>query len=208
MSFTLALVTLPLAAIPLAGARAQPTTDPDWPCAQRLVPELAAATLWQGPPLQSTAAPDDEATADLAERLIDRGLPMDKATGLIDETVAGTAPGQRAAKMEGLFLAIIDAANTQRSGMIQGIRNFGKRQRALADRINGESRQIRDLEAQGTDAAGDDLPALQQQHQWDMRIFDERQHTVRLACDEPVQVEQRSFALGRAIAATLKEKAQ
>ncbi|WP_207762144.1 hypothetical protein [Arboricoccus pini] len=201
-------LTLALMTIPLVGASAQPATDPDWPCAQRLVPELSAATLWQGPELPTTPPPADDATTDLAERLIDRSLPMDKATELVNETVSGTAAAERRAKMEGLFLAVIDVANRQRSGMIEGIRNFGRRQHALADRINNESRQIRDLEAQGTDAASDDLPGLREQHLWDLRIFDERQHTVRLACDEPVQVEQRSFALGRVIASTLKEQGQ
>lgn len=204
-----ALLLLFSLAVPAGPAAAQPVTDPDWPCAQRLVPELAPATLWQGTPLKAVEAlPVDDDLQALAGELVDRGTPMDKAADEIKAAADKAAPAARGDRMQALFLAVIDEANEQRSGMIDGIRNFGRRQKALAERINGEARKIRDLQAQGTDAAATDLADLDQQRQWDMRIFDERQHTVRLACDEPVQVEQRSFALGRLIAAQEKGQAQ
>ena len=36
-----------------AGALAAAGEDPDWPCVQRLVPEIAPAAIWAGPPLDS-----------------------------------------------------------------------------------------------------------------------------------------------------------
>ena len=36
-----------------AGALAAAGEDPDWPCVQRLVPEIAPAVIWAGPPLDS-----------------------------------------------------------------------------------------------------------------------------------------------------------
>jgi hypothetical protein len=199
------LMAIPgMAALPTA-TQAQPVTDPDWPCAQRLVPELAAATLWQGAELKTAQQlPIDDDVRALAGKLVDDATSLDEAAGLIKTEAGKGQPDQRADRLQALFLAVIDAANGQRSGMIQGIKNFGRRQRALADRINGESRKIRDLQAQGTQDAESELQDLTQQHQWDMRIFDERQHTIRIACDQPVQVEQRSFALGRLIAAAAK----
>ncbi len=52
-----------LAVIALAGAvllfrgaaGAAASEDPDWPCVQRLMPEISPATVWGGPPLDDAA---------------------------------------------------------------------------------------------------------------------------------------------------------
>ena len=42
-----------LSVLPLAAHAAPRNVDPDWPCQQALVPKIAAATLWSGPPLDN-----------------------------------------------------------------------------------------------------------------------------------------------------------
>jgi len=37
--------------LPLAAGAAPRNANPDWPCQQALVPEIAAATVWAGPPV-------------------------------------------------------------------------------------------------------------------------------------------------------------
>ncbi|MFC7556923.1 hypothetical protein ACFQU7_39010 [Pseudoroseomonas wenyumeiae] len=44
-----ALLALGMALSAAAGARAATAADPDWPCVQRLVPNLTAAGVWSGP---------------------------------------------------------------------------------------------------------------------------------------------------------------
>jgi hypothetical protein len=54
------------AALVAASAHAAPrAADPDWPCQQRLVPELTAAAYWRGPPLQGLG--DWRADPEIAE---------------------------------------------------------------------------------------------------------------------------------------------
>ena len=59
MSFpvrTLAVIALAGAVIICAGAAwAAASEDPDWPCVQRLMPELSPATVWGGPPVDDAA---------------------------------------------------------------------------------------------------------------------------------------------------------
>ena len=50
----------------------------------------------------------------------------------------------------------------------------------------------------------DAIDAQEQKLDWDMRIFQDRQQALTYVCETPVILEQRVFALGRAIAAGLK----
>ena len=41
--------------------------------------------------------------------------------------------------------------------------------------------------------------------EWNMRIFEDRRKSLRFACEVPVIIEKRLFALGRAIAQTMEQ---
>ena len=61
-----------------------------------------------------------------------------------------------------------------------------------------------------TGAASDEraraeLAAAEERHQWDVRVFTERQQSIPLACEVPVLIEQRLFELGRAIRTHMSE---
>ena len=43
------------------------------------------------------------------------------------------------------------------------------------------------------------IDALQEKYDWNARVFKERQDNIPLACEIPVEIEQRAFALGRTI---------
>ena len=45
------LLAMALTGWAAAAMAAPPATDPDWPCFQRLVPQLAIGTYWTGPPV-------------------------------------------------------------------------------------------------------------------------------------------------------------
>ena len=40
--------------------------------------------------------------------------------------------------------------------------------------------------------------------QWDLRVFEDRQRVLRQICEQPVRLEQRAFALSRALQAELE----
>ena len=43
------------------------------------------------------------------------------------------------------------------------------------------------------------MSALQEKFDWNARVFKERQDNIPLACEIPVEIEQRAFAVGRTI---------
>ena len=56
--------------------------------------------------------------------------------------------------------------------------------------------------AQGQDAqnaAPSRLAELVSRVEWSTRIFEDRRKSIRYVCEVPVQIEQRLFALGRAV---------
>ena len=63
-----------VSAISFEHAHAQATSaDPDWPCVQRLLPEIAGGMVWAGPPLDDAALPEDDRTfTDLSKELAAR----------------------------------------------------------------------------------------------------------------------------------------
>ncbi len=66
---------------------------PDWPCVQAKVPEISAAAVWAGPPLDDAdkAWESDQRVRDLVARLAPRRVPIDDAKKIIAEFVAGDA---------------------------------------------------------------------------------------------------------------------
>ncbi|HEX8374351.1 MAG TPA: hypothetical protein VF606_04145, partial [Geminicoccaceae bacterium] len=83
MSWTRALCVAALLSV--AALRAAPASaageDPDWPCVQRLVPELAAGQMWPGKPLDElpAGAAPDPAVAALPGELARRAVPLETA---------------------------------------------------------------------------------------------------------------------------------
>ena len=68
----------------------------------------------------------------------------------------------------------------------------------MANRIRVEISELRELQ----DTLGGDerkLDELANRIDWDTRIFEERRKTISYACEVPVLIEQRLFALARAI---------
>jgi hypothetical protein len=53
--------------------------------------------------------------------------------------------------------------------------------------------------------ASADLAAAEDRYNWDVRVFSERQQSLPLACEVPVLIEQRLFALGREIRSRMND---
>ena len=52
----------------------------------------------------------------------------------------------------------------------------------------------------------DRMDALEQELDWSTRIFQDRQQSLTYVCETPVILEQRAFALGRAVEALLPKQ--
>lgn len=195
------MIRIPLVLALMAGpAFSASGSDPDWPCIQRKQPHLSLGQVWAGPVPDEqimTLAADPQITR-LAARLEQRRLPMDQAEKEIDDFARTAGPPQITALMQAVFSRI----DRDRTALIAGISRYGQAQVDLADRI--KTRRARFDELQAADSPDfDAIDAEEEALDWDMRIFNERQKSLTYVCETPVILEQRAFALGRAIASHL-----
>jgi len=184
-----------------ATARAQEGTDPDWPCVQRKQPHLSLGQMWSGP------EPDEAVgelartpkIAALADRLEQRRLPLDEA----EAEIAAFAEDADERQLTALMVAIFDRVEPHRAALIAGIARYGHKQVDLAERIDRHRQKMEEMEkAEAPDF--DAIDAEEEQLDWDMRIFQDRQQALTYVCETPVILEQRVFALARAIATGLE----
>jgi hypothetical protein len=183
-----------------AGPAAAAGEDPDWPCVQRLVPEIAPAVVWAGPPLDAVDLGPQPATDQLAGELAARRVPLAEAQEHVDGFAATLAPEQRDGQLTRLFARTLEIINRDRSSIIQGIRKYARGQRALAERINEKNERLSHLPADQV-LERDTLIA---ERDWDVRIYDDRRGSLSYLCEQPVLLEQRAFALARTIAGHLE----
>jgi hypothetical protein len=172
---------------------------PDWPCVQAKVPDISVAAVWAGPPLDDAEKTweSDQRVRDLVARVAPRRLPIEAAKRAISEFVAGD-PAAREEKGAMLFAGLLARLNRERTEVMNGIERFARRQKDSAEQIRAEISQLHQLQ----DAASPDEAKLQElssRVEWSTRIFEERNKTLRYVCEVPALIEQRLFALGRAV---------
>jgi hypothetical protein len=183
-----------------AGAVAAPwSPDPDWPCQQRLVPRLAAASYWNGAPLAGLG--DWHADPDVA-RLVEHVAPRQVSTEEGLAAIAGfahTLPGDRARRLGLVFLGLLDESNRERGDLIDRLKEIGRRQRALADLVARLGAELAAIPPDATGDAAQKRVDLQQRYDFSALNFKDVQQTIRYACDAPVALDARLGAWARAL---------
>jgi hypothetical protein len=171
---------------------------PDWPCTQAKVPEISLTAVWAGPPLDDVSAKwkDDAKVSALVTKLAARRTPLEEAQKAITEYLTGAADKTGSGKL--LFAGLFDSLNAQRSQVLNGLERVTRKQREAADRIRADTLALQALqgESQRDQAKIDDLG---NQLVWQTRIFEDRQRVIKFVCEVPTAIDQRLFALGRAI---------
>lgn len=174
--------------------------DPTWPCIQPKQPHLSIGQLWSGP------LPDDAAAelakrpdiAALAQVLEQRRLRMEEA----EAQIVAFAQGASAEELTALFVAVFDRIDAYRSRIMSGVARYAQKQIVLSDQIEARRAEMARLSA-AESPDFDKVDAEEEKLDWDIRIFTDRQAQLTYVCETPVILEQRAFALGRAIAAHL-----
>lgn len=189
-------LTLALAILTTGPAFGAVGTDPDWPCIQRKQPHLSMGQVWSGPVPDEAALElaRDPQIAQLAERLEQRRLPMPEAEAEIAEFAAEAEDVQLIALMQAIF----DRIERDRGALIAGIARYGQAQQDMSRRIEDQRAQMAALEA-ADPPDFDAIDAAEETLEWEQRIFTERGQSLTYVCETPVILEQRIFALGRAI---------
>ncbi|MCI0467385.1 MAG: hypothetical protein L0Y57_10340 [Beijerinckiaceae bacterium] len=172
--------------------------NPDWPCRQILVGRISLASVWFGPPIEGVAWQNDPAAAQIAARLAPRRTPLAEA----ESEIGAFAQAQGAQKTQSLvavFAALFEMLNAERAQVIEGLLRLGAKQKELAAKLRaenappGESSVRPPPTHQGKE--GDGRAA----REMELRLFEERRQTLAFVCETPALIEQRLFALARAI---------
>ena len=178
---------------------------PDWPCAQAKVPEVSLAAVWAGPSVDDVAGKwkDNAEISALVARLSARRTPIEDAEAQIAKflSTAGTNKSEAGKK---LFAGVFETLNAQRSSVMSGLERTTRKQREAAGKIRADTAALHDLQ----DAATPDqakIDALANQVGWQTHIFEDRSKVIRFVCDVPNAIDQRIFALGRAIQQGMEE---
>ena len=194
-------MTLGLALAAAVNARSAPprAEDPDWPCQQLLVPKLTAAAYWSGPALEGLGDwRADPAVADLVRRLAPRRVSTQEGLSEIADFMR-TVSNDRPRRLALVFRGLLEETDRERSGLIEELKEIGRRQRELADLV---ARLATELNAIPPDARGEAAAKridLQQRHDFTARNFEEIQRTIRYACETPIQLDARLGAWARAL---------
>ncbi len=177
-------------------------TDPDWPCVQRLLPEIAGGMIWSGPPLDDIAKRnvDETNVKALADELAARRVPIEDAKKQIEIFATQLDGPSKTPRLASLFEVTLNVINKDRASIINGIKKFSRGQRNLADKINAKNREIETIDRSEVLK----LDTLKAERDWDVRIFEDRRQSITYLCEQPVLLEQRAFALARAIAGHLE----
>ncbi len=204
---TLAVIALAGTVVFYAGAAgAAAAEDSDWPCVQRLMPELSPATVWGGPPVDDAAPAWRETPAirDLVLRIADRRTALEDGEKAV-AAFAGTLGAEKDAVLTMVFAGLFTTIDQERSRLISGIKRYARGQRRLAYRIRQLTADLGAAPADGTPQSAARRRQLRERQVWDTRIFEERERSLQALCEQPVLLEQRLFILARAIMAQMDE---
>jgi hypothetical protein len=183
-----------------AGSLAAVGEDPDWPCVQRLVPEIAPAVIWAGPPLDHALAAPAPTIIHLATELAARRVPLEDAAQQVAEFARTLSSNEKNEQLTQLFARTLEIINGDRTSIIQGIKKYARSERALAESISAKNERLSELPAERIL----ERETLIAERDWDIRIYDDRRAALPYLCEQPVLLEQRAFALARAIAGHLE----
>ena len=186
------------AALPSPADAADPR-DPDWPCMQAKVPEMSVASMWDGPSIADVGNSweDDPKINDLVVRLAARRTALDAAEKAIADVITGSA-AQKQDKAKKIFAGVFQTLSQQRSEVMSGIDRVARKEKELANKIRSDVTALRELQDK-PEQDQSKIDALAAQVDWSTRIFDDRRKSIRYVCEVPTIIEQRVFALGRAI---------
>ncbi len=168
-------------------------SDPTWPCIQRKVERLSVGLMWPDPKPEITLTDSQEsAVKELAAALSLQRVDMETAGQMVTAFVQ--TYGAERDLMQAVFTQVFDTVGKRRTRIINGIGNVSTGQIKLAERID-ETRSEMDRLMDQPEPDYDRVDALEEQLDWDDRIYRERQQSVTYLCESPVLLEKRLFAL-------------
>ncbi len=193
--FSAGLCAILLTATLGSGADAADFSDPTWPCIQRKVERLSIGLMWPHPVEETDIdGPKGEALRDLAGALTLRRVSLEDAEQRIAAFVADH--GGDEPLLSQVFVRVFDQTARRRTAIMQGIADFSLGQIALTERIEKARVAFDELMAvENPDY--DKIDSLEEQIDWDERIYIDRQKNLTYICETPVLLEKRLYAIAQ-----------
>lgn len=191
-------------------AEAESAVTAEWPCVSRKVLEISPAQIWDGPSLEGiTNWRDDDGVRKLSEYIVARRVPMEDVEAAIAKFADGTPEAERDKRLTLLFAGALSRINDERKVVMSGIERFHKRQKARAAEIE---KQGIALPHQDASPAAEAIPASEfdqiseeeDRWRWEVRVFQERQQNIPIACEIPQLIEERAGEIARSIRGHMK----
>ncbi|NIC07956.1 hypothetical protein [Billgrantia bachuensis] len=177
---------------------------PDWPCVQRLIPELAWGTIWTGPPLDELEQDwwEDEEVGRVVRFATSRSTPDEQALERVREFVDSVDEEEAEQRLTLLFAGLFELTDRERRRTIEGIRRAS---RAQMDRLDTISSMVDELEERRAeeDADEQEIERLSEALFWEQRTFQHRQQALPAMCDQPYLLEEKLSRMVRLIMARM-----
>ncbi len=198
-------LTLALFAATEAEAQRAAAGPPDWPCVQRLIPELAWGTIWTGPSPEELEQAwwEDEEVGRVARFATSRSTPVEQAQTRVREFVEAMneeTEEEATQRLTLLFAGLFELTNRERRRTIDGIRSAS---RAQLSRLETISAMVDELEERRADENADaaEVERLSEALFWEQRTFQQRQQALPAMCEQPYLLEEKLSRMVRTIMA-------
>jgi hypothetical protein len=189
MMKTVNLVLL-LALVPGAGVAAD-FSDPSWPCIQRKVENLSAGLMWPHPLQKTALSPEAE---ELASVLALRRISLEEADAHVRDYVAKHPSDEQA--LGAIFQGVFDKLSENRKRLMSGIARYSQSQIALSARIDADRIEMAKLGAEKAPDF-DRIDKLEEEMDWNERIYLDRSRALTYVCETPVLIEKRAYAIAQ-----------
>ena len=179
-------------------ASAADFSDPTWPCIQRKVERLSIGLMWPEPIPEIKLTPEMAAAeADLVGHLVLRRLPLEDVAPVLDRFT--DQYGHELPLMGHVFARAFDQLARTRSRIMTGIEDYALKQAGLASRIDAARTEMDALAVKATPAEADfdRMDALEEQIDWDERIYEDRRQSLTYVCESPVLIEKRLYGIAQ-----------
>lgn len=183
-------LVLLLALVPGPGVAAD-FSDPDWPCIQRKVENLSAGLMWPHPVTKATLAPEAE---ELAAVLALRRVSLEEAETHVRDFVARHPSDEQA--LGSIFQGVFDRLSENRKRLMSGIARYSQSQIALSARIDADRIEMAKLSGEKAPDF-DRIDKLEEEMDWNERIYLDRSRALTYVCETPVLIEKRAYAIAQ-----------
>lgn len=180
-------------------AEAATFNDPTWPCQQRKVEQLSLGLMWPKPLPDKSGGESDAGLSPDAKELVSqlelRRISLEEADKLV-ATFVEHHPDVTTDLMGEIFADVFDRLGTTRHKIIAGIGRYSKKQIALAEKIDKTRAEMDNLTA-ASEPDYDKVDKLEEQLDWDERVYKDRSRSLTYVCETPVLIEKRLYALAQ-----------